>query len=197
MEEEPLTPQVLSSAISSICAVISNYWRLIEVHVEYLPPLSLFRQMNTRHSPITQSDTPGDPTCHLNLPFQPYSFLSSNPPQFEKTAGTLWCLTGLALGHIHCCIWQDIYSCYSQDAEIIFYMAPCSKYLSWTSFTASWHLKTDSSQRENQITEMLWLFGSLDMFCSTSARTIYRLLGKKKQTKQKTLKSLHCLEQLY
>lgn len=184
MEEEPLTPQVLSSAISSICAVISNYWSLIEVHVEYSPPLSLSlsRQMNTRHSPITQSDTPGDPTCHLNLPFQPHSFLSSNPPQFEKTAGTLWCLTGLALGHIHCCIWQGIYSCYSQDAEIIFYMAPCSKYLSWASFTASWHLKTDSSHLENQITEMLRLFGPLDTFFYICQKDPLVLFGYKKKS---------------
>lgn len=87
MEEESLMPQVLSSAISSICAVISNYQSLIEVHVGRSP---LSSQMNTRHSPITQSDTPGDPTCHLNHPFQPYSFLSSNPlPQFEETAGSL------------------------------------------------------------------------------------------------------------
>lgn len=80
MEEESRKPQVLSSPISSICAVISNYWSLIEVHVEYSPSLFLSRQMNTRHSPITQSDTPGDPTCHLNLPLQAYSFLSFPPP---------------------------------------------------------------------------------------------------------------------
>ena len=110
MEGELRTPQVLSLPISSICAVISNYWRLIEVHVEHSPSLSS-RQMNTRRSPITQSDTPGDPTCHLNLPLQLHSFLSSSPPpQFQETAGTLWCLTGLVLGHLHCCIWQGIYS---------------------------------------------------------------------------------------
>lgn len=90
MEGESLTPQVLSSAISSICAVISNYQSLIEVHVGRSPPSPCPSQMNTRHSPITQSDTLGDPTCHLNHPFQPYSFLSSNLlPQFEETAGTL------------------------------------------------------------------------------------------------------------
>lgn len=97
MEEEPHTSQVLSSPISSICAVISNYWSLIEVHVEYslsspVPPPSLSRQMNTRHSPITQSDTPGDPTWHLNLPLQPYLFFSSNPPSvWENSWHPLMC----------------------------------------------------------------------------------------------------------
>lgn len=100
MEEEPHTPQVLSSPISSICAVISNYWSLIEVLVDYSPSLSLFlsRQMNTRHSPITQSDTPGDLTRHLNLPLQRYSFLSSTPPSvWENSWHPLmsdWPLTG-------------------------------------------------------------------------------------------------------
>lgn len=47
-------------------------------------PLFLSRQMNTRHSPITQSDTPGDPTCHLNLPLQSYSFFSSTPLSLRK-----------------------------------------------------------------------------------------------------------------
>lgn len=46
--------------------------------------LFLSRQMNTRHSPITQSDTPGDPTCHLNLPLQSYSFFSSTPLSLRK-----------------------------------------------------------------------------------------------------------------
>lgn len=40
--------------------------------------------MNTRHSPITQSDTPGDPTCHFNLPFQPHFFFSSSPFGLRK-----------------------------------------------------------------------------------------------------------------
>lgn len=41
MEEELGTPRVLSWPISSICAVISNYWNLIEVHVKYAPSVSL------------------------------------------------------------------------------------------------------------------------------------------------------------
>lgn len=99
MDEKPCTPQVLSSPISSICAVISNYWSLIEVHVEYSPSLSRFsRQMNTRHLPITQSDTPGDPTCHLNLPLQPYSFFSSKTPSVWENSWHLlmsdWPRTG-------------------------------------------------------------------------------------------------------
>lgn len=40
--------------------------------------------MNTHHSPITQSDTPGDPTCHSNLPFQPHFFISSSPFGLRK-----------------------------------------------------------------------------------------------------------------
>lgn len=50
MEEESLTPQVLSSAISSICAVISNYRSLIEVHVGRSPPSpSLHRWIPATH----------------------------------------------------------------------------------------------------------------------------------------------------
>lgn len=52
MEEEPRTLQVLSSAISSICAVISNYWSLIEVHVEYSPSLSLSLEAD-EYPPLT------------------------------------------------------------------------------------------------------------------------------------------------
>lgn len=40
--------------------------------------------MNNHHSPITQSDTPGDPMCHLNLPFQHHFFFSSIPFGLRK-----------------------------------------------------------------------------------------------------------------
>lgn len=151
MEEEPLTPQVLSSAISSICAVISNYWSLIEVHVEYSSPLSLHRWIPATHllHKVTLLETRRVISIFLFNLTRSSPLTPTASPQFEKTAGTLWCLTGLALGHIHCCIWQRIYSCFSQDTEIIFYMAPCSKYLSCTSFSASWHLKSDRSREPN------------------------------------------------
>lgn len=186
MEEEPRTLQVPSSAISSICAVISNYWSLIEVHVEYsrslspsleadeYPPLTYYTKWHSWRSDVSSQSSFSAPS--LSSP--------PAPPQFEKTAGTLWCLAGLALGHLHCCIWQGIYSCYSQDAEIVFYMAPCCKYLSWASFTASWHLKIDNSHLETKMTEMLWLLTPLDAFfyiCQKDPQVISR--EKKKSTK--------------
>lgn len=122
--------------------------------------------MNTRHSPITQSDTPGDPTCHLNLPLQAYSFpLFSTPLSLRKQLAPfdVW----LASHWVTFTAASDrdfIYSCCSQDGGIIFYMAPCYKYRSWTSCTASWHLKIDSPHLETKITEMLWLFGPWNTF---------------------------------
>lgn len=126
MDEAPSAPQVLSWPISSICAVISNYWSLIEVRVEYsssicpgaheYPPLTNYTKWYSRRSNVSsQSSSP----ALLVRSFQ--------PPQFEETAGILWCLTGLAMGHCQCCIWQGTYSCQSRDTEIIFYIAPCSK----------------------------------------------------------------------
>lgn len=128
MEEEPCATQVLSSAISSICAVIGNYGSLTEVHVEYslslpleadeYPPLTHYTKWHSWRRDVSSQS-----------PFQVYLFLSSSPPRFEKTAGTLWCVAGLAQGHVHGCIWQGTYSCYSRDAQTLFYTAPRCKYL--------------------------------------------------------------------
>lgn len=144
--------------------------------------------MNTRHSPITQSDTPGDPTCHLNHPFQPYLFLSSNPlPQFEETAGTLWCLTGLALGHIHGCIWQRVYSASSQDTEISFYMAPCAKYPPWPSSAAPVQLKSEMGSRSAKL-----LFDG-----GVCWRLIPLVVSKWKQWLFTSNKSIVCISHLF
>lgn len=158
MEEELRSPQVLSSPISSICAVISNYWSLIEVHIECpLPPLSLSRRMNTRHSPITQSDTPGDPTCHLNLPLQHYSFVSSNPPSvWENSWHPLmsdWPRTGSpSLLHLT----GDLFSLFSGRRNHLLYgtmlQIPITGFL-YCFMTP----KNGRSHLETKITEMLWL----------------------------------------
>lgn len=117
MEEEPFTPQVLSSAILSICAVISNYWSLIEVHGEYsltlplsvdeYPPLTYYTKWHSWRSDMSSQS-----------PFSAPLLLLLQPLWFEETAGPLWCMTVLRLDHIHCCFWQGIYSRSSQGTKI-------------------------------------------------------------------------------
>lgn len=124
MEEESLTPQVLSSAISSICAVISNYWSLIEVHVERPPALSLSLHRWIPATHLLHKVTL--PEIQRVISIILFSLTRSSPQTpslssrkqlapFDVWLDSRWVT------------FTAVYSASSQDAVITFYMAPCSK----------------------------------------------------------------------
>ena len=134
MEEERCMSQVPSWAISSICAVVSNYQSPIEVYQSVLPDsLTAHEYPPWGYYPKWHSDVSSQSSSSST------ALLSFTLRHFEQTAGALWSSTSLQLCH---CSWQALYSySFISNTKMIFYRAPSWKWLSWS----SWHLQIGRS----------------------------------------------------